>query len=128
MNQNCTDIRQQQSKVTEIGIHFCIFGVRDRCLLANWLHSMADLCLLRGKISAGGEAALTEACLAEDGTKFSVSMSMVRPLIGSTSAAIGVSLAACLPDCSGVTGTVAPSGTSSSAGHPLSAAVLTTSP
>ena len=44
-----------------------------------------------GQISAGGEAALTKARLAGDCAKLSVSVSIVRPPIGSTSAAFGVS-------------------------------------
>ena len=67
---------------------------------------MANLCQLRGETSADGEAALTEVRLVGDGTIVSVSVSMVRPPIGSTSAAFGDSSAACSPDLSGVIGMV----------------------
>ena len=73
----------------------------------------ADLFLLRGEISRGGEASLIEARLAGDGTTVSASVSMVSSPIGSTSAAFGVSSAACSPDWSGVTGIAVSSATSS---------------
>ena len=55
------------------------------------VHWAADLFLLRGEISRGGGALLTEARLPEEGTTVSASVSMVSSPIGSARAALGVS-------------------------------------
>ena len=67
-----------------------------------------------GEISAVGEVALTEARLAGNGTQVFMSLSIVRPKMGSTSAALDVSSAESSSDCSGVTERVPASGVSSS--------------
>ena len=77
---------------------------QDHLFFVTFFYCKADLCWLQGDISAGGGTAPTEARpTGHGGTKVSLSVSIVRPPLGSTSSTLGVNSAACSADCSGVT-------------------------
>ena len=76
--------------------------------MADVLHWAADMFLLRGEVSLGGEASLMDTRLV------GASVSMVNCPMGSASAALGVSSAVCSPEGLSATGIAVATVTSSS--------------